>query len=70
MNIIYLQNIKEQILIMSQSKRAFTSFQEVLIIKADKIKISVSNLFYDEKEKLNFFFVQVKLYIKKYRNEF
>ena len=55
---------------MFQSERTFTSFQKALIIQINKIKISVSNLFHDEKEKLNFFFVQVKFYIRKYRSEF
>ena len=55
---------------MSQSERTFTLFQEALIIQINKIKILISNLFYDERKKLNFFFVQMKLYIRKYRNEF
>ena len=70
MNIIYLQNIKEFILIMSQSERFATSSQKVSTAQINKIKISISNLFHNERDKLNFFLLQVKIYIRKYRNEF
>ena len=52
-----------------QSERA-TSSQRILIIQINKIKISVLNLFHDDKEKLNFFLVQIKLYIRRYKDEF
>ena len=45
------------------------SSQRISIAQRNKIKISISNLFYDEKKK-NSFLLQVKLYIRKYRNEF
>ena len=55
---------------MSQSERSTTSSQEVSTIQINKIKILISNLFHDEKDKLNSFLLQVKLYIRRYRNEF
>ena len=55
---------------MSQSARSATSSQRTSIIHKNKIKISISNLFSDEREKLNFFLMQVKLYIRRYKNEF
>ena len=55
---------------MFQSERSATSSQEVSIVQINKIKISISDLFHDEKDKLNPFLLQVKLYIRKYRNEF
>ena len=70
MNIIYLQNIKEFILIMSQSERSATSSQKISTAQINKIKISISDLFHDERKKLNSFLLQVKFYIRRYRNEF
>ena len=55
---------------MFQSERSATPFQKVSTAQINKIKISISNLFYDEKDKLNPFLLQVKLYIRRYRNEF
>ena len=55
---------------MSQSERAFTSSQKISTAQINKIKISISNLFHDERDKLNPFLLQVKLYIRRYRNEF
>ena len=55
---------------MSQLERAFTSLQKVSTTQINKIKILIPNLFHDEKKKLNFFLLQVKLYIRRYRNEF
>ena len=55
---------------MSQSERSTTSSQKVSTAQINKIKILMSNLFHDERDKLNFFLLQVKLYIRRYRNEF
>ena len=55
---------------MSQSKRSATSSQEVSTAQINKIKISVSNFFHDDRDKLNPFLLQVKLYTRRYRNEF
>ena len=55
---------------MSQSKRSTTSSQKVSTVQINKIKISVPDLFNDERDKLNSFLLQVKLYTRRYRNEF
>ena len=55
---------------MSQSERSVTSFQKVSTAQINKIKISVPDLIYNEKDKLNPFLLQVKLYIRRYQNEF
>ena len=55
---------------MSQSGRSATLSQRASTAQINKIKISISNLFNDERDKLNPFLLQVKLYIRKYRNEF
>ena len=55
---------------MSQSERSATPSQRVSTAQINKIKISMPDLFYDERDKLNSFLLQVKLYIRRYRNEF
>ena len=55
---------------MSQSGRSATPSQRASTAQINKIKISIPNLFNDEKDKLNPFLLQVKLYIRRYRNEF
>jgi len=47
----------------SQSRRVMLS-QEASIFSADKIKISTSNLYHDDQDKLEAYLVQIKLYIK------
>ena len=37
---------------------------------ADKIKILTLNLYYKDKEKLDFYLMQVKLYIRKHSKQF
>jgi len=50
--------------IMSSQSEWVTLSQEVSIFSADKIKISTSNLYHDDRNKLEAYLVQIKLYIK------
>ena len=70
LNIIYSQDIRELISVISQSGRLTTLFQKVSTTQINKIKISISDLFHNERNKLNLFLLQIKLYIRKYRSEF
>ena len=70
MSTIYPQNTREPIPVMSRSGRAPTPSQGASVTKADKIKIPVPDLFYGDREKLDFFLVQVELYTRRYRGEF
>ncbi len=47
----------------SQSERVTLS-QEASIFSADKIKISTSNLYHDDRDKLEAYLVQIELYVK------
>ncbi len=49
---------------MSSQSEWVTLSQEVSIFSADKIKISTSNLYHDDRNKLEAYLVQIKLYIK------
>ncbi len=53
----------------SQSERVTLS-QEASIFSADKIKISTSNLYHDDRNKLEAYLVQIKLYIKQHSSQF
>jgi len=53
----------------SQSERVTLS-QEVSIFSADKIKISTLNLYHDDRDKLEAYLVQIKLYIKRHSFQF
>ncbi len=44
--------------------------QEASIFSADKIKISTSNLYHDDQDKLKAYLVQIKLYIKRHSFQF
>ncbi len=44
--------------------------QEASIFSADKIKISTSNLYHDDQDKLKAYLVQIKLYIKQHSFQF
>ncbi len=49
---------------MSSQSRWVTLSQEASIFSANKIKISTSNLYHDDRDKLEAYLVQIKLYIK------
>jgi len=53
----------------SQSERVTLS-QEASIFSADKIKISTLNLYHDDRDKLEAYLVQIKLYIKQHSSQF
>ncbi len=53
----------------SQSERVTLS-QEASIFSADKIKISTSNLYHDDRDKLEAYLVQVELYVKRHSSQF
>ncbi len=53
----------------SQSERVTLS-QEASIFSADKIKISTSNLYHDDRDKLEAYLVQIELYIKRHSFQF
>ncbi len=53
----------------SQSERVTLS-QEAIIFSADKIKISTSNLYHDDRDKLKAYLVQIELYIKRHSFQF
>ena len=53
-----------------QLKQSATLSQNALIIKINKIKIFILNLYYNNKDKLKSYLVQIKLYVKRYRDQF
>ncbi len=55
---------------MSSQSEQVTLSQEASIFSADKIKISTSNLYHDDRNKLEAYLVQIKLYIKRYSFQF
>ncbi len=55
---------------MSSQTERVTLSQGVSIFSADKIKISVPDLYYDDRDKLEAYLVQVELYIKRHSAQF
>ncbi len=53
----------------SQSERV-TLDQEASIFSADKIKISTSNLYHDDRDKLEAYLIQIELYVKRHSSQF
>ncbi len=55
---------------MSSQSGRVTSSQEASIFSADKIKISTSDLYHDDRDKLEAYLVQIELYIKRHSSQF
>jgi len=56
--------------VMSSQSERVTLSQEAIIFSADKIKISTSNLYHDDRDKLEAYLVQIELYIKRHSSQF
>ena len=53
-----------------QSERVTFAQQNVFISNTDKIKISTSDLYYANRDKLEAYFVQINLYVKRHESQF
>ncbi len=55
---------------MSSQSGRVTLSQEASIFSADKIKISTSNLYHDDRDKLEAYLIQIELYVKRHSFQF
>ena len=53
-----------------QLKRAIFAQQDVFISSTNKIKILTSDLYYEDQNKLEAYFVQMNLYVKRHKSQF
>ena len=53
-----------------QSEQVTLAQQDVFINSTDKIKISTSDLYYEDENKLEAYFVQMNLYVKRHELQF
>ena len=53
-----------------QSERVTFAQQDVFISNSDKIKILTSDLYYEDRNKLEVYFFQINLYIKQHDAQF
>ncbi len=56
--------------VMSSQSGRVTLSQEASIFSADKIKISTSNLYHDDRDKLEAYLIQIELYVKRHSSQF
>ncbi len=56
--------------VMSSQSERVTLSQEASIFSANKIKISTSNLYHDDRNKLEAYLVQIELYVKQHSFQF